>query len=436
MTKHRFFAFILLLILVGLGYFTYASQVRTTGFVSHFPFKLGLDLAGGTQLTYSADVTKIDPADVDSSMISLRDVIERRINILHVSEPIIQVEKGGAGSVVENKLIVGLPGVTDIDKAVALIGQTPTLDFRLINGTSTTEDTGLTGRYLSRATLEFAPNTNEPIVGIQFNDEGGKLFDSITKNNVGRQLAIFLDGTAISAPTIREEISSGQAQISGRFTATQAKDLVRNLNYGALPVPISLVGTESVGASLGQKALDATTKAGVIGFVVVAIFLILYYRLPGLLASVSLVMYVILSLVVFKLIPVTLTSAGLAGFILSIGMAVDANILIFERMREEMHRGLSISDSVNEGFARAWNSIRDSNLSSIITAIVLYYFSSTAVIQGFALVFGLGVLISMFTAITVSRTFLIALGNIKTGKISRFLFGRGLTSAPVANNLK
>jgi len=201
--------------------------------------------------------------------------------------------------------------------------------------------------------------------------------------------------------------------------------LVRNLNYGALPVPVELIGTQTVGASLGQQALDATTKAGIIGFIVIALFLIIWYRLPGLLATVSLLIYVALSLFVFKLIPVTLTSAGLAGFILSIGMAVDANILIFERMKEEMRRGLSVSDAIKEGFSRAWFSIRDSNLSSIITAIVLYYFSSTAVIKGFALVFGLGVIISMFTAITVSRTFLMALGNLHNARASRFLFNNG-----------
>jgi len=437
MKKHRLLSVVLIIVLIAVGYFIYASQVNKTGFVSKFAFKYGLDLAGGTQLTYKADVSQISASDVGDAMSTLRDVIERRVNLFGVSEPVVQVLGGSAGSSIDHKLVVDLPGVTDINKAIALIGQTPTLEFRLVaaNATSTvgyanTEATGITGRYVSHAAVNFTTTgVSQAVVDLQFNSEGAALFASTTKNNVGRQLAIFLDGVPLSAPTIREAITDGNAQISGNFTPQTAKDLVRNLNYGALPVPVELIGTQSVGASLGQQALVATTKAGIIGFIVIALFLIIWYRLPGLLATVSLLIYVALSLLVFKIIPVTLTSAGLAGFILSIGMAVDANILIFERMKEEMLRGLSVSDAIKEGFSRAWNSIRDSNLSSIITAIVLYYFSSTAVIKGFALVFGLGVLISMFTAITVSRTFLMALGNLHNKKFSKFLFHNGFKSS-------
>ncbi len=441
MTKHRIIAIFLLLIVGGLGYFVYSSQVKTEGWVAGYPFKLGLDLAGGTELTYKADVSQIGSSDVDTSMETLRDVIERRVNLFGVSEPIVQVQTGGVGSNVEHKLVVELPGVTDINQAIKLIGQTPNLEFRLLASTtadtvsySTTVPTGLTGRFVDRAVVEFAQNTRQAMVGLTFNSEGAALFSKITKENIDRPLAIFLDGSAISAPVIREQISDGKAQISGQFTADEAKTLVRNLNYGALPVPIELIGTQSIGASLGQQALDATVKSGLFGFLVVVIFLLLWYRLPGFLASVSLLMYVILSLLVFKLIPVTLTSAGLAGFILSMGMAVDANILIFARMNEEMKRGLSVKDAIAEGFARAWLSIRDSNLSSIITAVVLYYFSSTAVIKGFALVFGLGVIISMFTAITVSRTFLFALGRVRSNGFTKFLFGSGLHNAPLNSN--
>lgn len=427
---------ILIIVLLAVGYFIYASQTNKTGVLSRFAFKYGLDLAGGTQLTYKADVSQIASTDVGDAMDTLRDVIERRVNLFGVSEPVVQVLGGGAGSNINHKLVVDLPGVTDINKAIALIGQTPTLEFRLVPAGSTstitytnTIATGLTGRFVSHATVGFSQTgVSKPVVNLAFNSEGTTLFSKLTKDNVGRELAIFLDGAPLSAPVINEQIADGNAQISGNFTPQGAKDLVRNLNYGALPVPIELVGTQSVGASLGQQALKATAEAGVIGFIVVALFLILWYRLPGLLATISLLIYVALSLFVFKLIPVTLTSAGLAGFILSIGMAVDANILIFERMKEEMMRGLSVSDAIKEGFARAWFSIRDSNLSSIITAIVLYYFSSTAVIKGFALVFGLGVIISMFTAITVSRTFLMALGNLHNAKISKFLFHNGFGS--------
>jgi protein-export membrane protein SecD len=437
MKKHRLLSALLIIVLVVVGYFIYASQVSKTGFASRFAFKYGLDLAGGTQLTYKADVSQIAPADVGDAMSTLRDVIERRINLFGVSEPVVQVLGGSAGSSIDHKLVVDLPGVTDINKAIALIGQTPTLEFRLVpaDATSTitytnTQSIGLTGRYVSHAAVGFtSTGVSQTVVNLTFNSDGAALFASTTKNNVGRQLAIFLDGAPLSAPVIREQIADGNAQISGNFTPQAAKDLVRSLNYGALPVPIELVGTQSVGASLGQQALLATTKAGVIGFIVIALFLILWYRLPGLLATVSLLIYIALSLLVFKLIPVTLTSAGLAGFILSIGMAVDANILIFERMKEEMNRGLAVADAIKEGFSRAWFSIRDSNLSSIITAIVLYYFSSTAVIKGFSLVFGLGVLISMFTAITVSRTFLMALGNLHNTKISKFLFSNGFRTS-------
>ena len=231
----------------------------------------------------------------------------------------------------------------------------------------------------------------------------------------------------ISNPVIRDEITEGKAQISGGFTPEEAKQLVRDLNYGALPVPVELIGTQSIGASLGEKAVHASIKAGIIAFLVVALFLILWYRLPGLVAVIALAIYVVLNLAVFKMIPVTLTSAGIAGFILSLGMAVDANILIFERLKEELKRGRDLHDAIHEGFSRAWLSIRDSNLSSIITAVVLYYFASTSIIKGFALVFGIGVVVSMFTAITVTRTILLAFGFSGASRAVKFLFGHGLS---------
>jgi preprotein translocase subunit SecD len=254
------------------------------------------------------------------------------------------------------------------------------------------------------------------------------LFAKITTEHKGEVLAIFLDGVAISSPVIQEPITDGKAIISGQFTPDQAKSLVRDLNYGALPVPIELVSTATVGASLGENAKTAGVKAGVWGLILIVAFLILWYRLPGFIASISLVIYIILSLAIFKLIPVTFTAAGIAGFILSIGMAVDANILIFERMKEELKRGKSVNDALHEGFSRAWLSIRDSNISSIITAIILFWLGTSA-IKGFALTLGLGVAISMFTAITVSRTFLFAVApksNGQVSKLSKFLFSNGL----------
>jgi preprotein translocase subunit SecD len=455
MIKHRVLSFLLLVIVAGIGMFVYASEAKLASGQAKYPqvakyaFKLGLDLNGGTELVYRADISKIPASGVSDAMSSLRDVIERRVNLFGVSEPVVQIENAGliSGNT-DHRLIVDLPGVTNINQAVQLIGQTPQLEFMLVRpeaknltqeqlASSTVDQvfvsTGLTGQYLDHAQLDFTTSGNgrlagEPIVQLSFNSQGRDLFAKITREHKGEVLAIFLDGAPISSPVIRDEIADGKATISGSFTTQEAKDLVRNLNYGALPVPIQLVSTETVGPSLGQTAATSGVKAGVIGFALLALFLILWYRLPGVIATISLAMYVILSLAVFKLIPVTLTAAGIAGFILSIGMAVDANVLIFERMKEELKRGKSIHDALHEGFTRAWLSIRDSNISSIITAIVLFWLGTSAV-KGFALTLGLGVLISMFTAISVSRTFLFAIApkadGKPAGKVARFLFSNG-----------
>jgi protein-export membrane protein SecD len=435
MNKYRFFALLILVLGLTLGYLVFATE---KGFMSvKRPFVLGLDLKGGTHLVYKADVSKLKESDISSSMESLRQVIEQRVNIFGVSEPLVQVEHAGFGNATnDERLIVELPGVTDITKAVAARGETPVLDFRLVNknpsGTSTEElfiPTELTGRYLKRATLEFDQNTRSPLVSLQFNDEGGKIFANLTKNHVGDSMGIFLDGRPLSVPVIREEIPNGTAQISGNFTPEEAKALVRNLNYGALPVPIELISTQTIGASLGEAAVKDSVKAGLIGFAFVVFFLIVWYRLPGFLASVALSLYVAIMLAIFKLVPVTLTAAGLAGFILSIGMAVDANILIFERTKEELRAGKKLGEAIHEGFARAWTSIRDSNSSSMITAVILYWLGTSPVIKGFALVFFLGVLASMFTAITASRALLYSLPISLDRKdtLVRVLFGSGFS---------
>ena len=448
MIKRRFWAVVLILVSFLIGYFVYSTENSA----SNFKFKLGLDLNGGTELVYKADLAKASStsAEISSSMNDLRDVIERRVNAFGVSEAVVRVERiGFTGAESEQQLIVELPGVTDIDKAVAMIGATPSLEFRLVasdtdalskalTNASTTEEkqkitdemfvyTGLTGKLLKKSSLDFNQNTGEAMVSLQFNSEGSDLFAKITKENVGKRLAIFLDGDVKSMPNIKEEIRGGNAVISGGFVGSdgikEAKKLVDNLNLGALPVPIQLISTQTIGASLGHDAVDASTKAGVIAFIVIAIFLILYYRLPGLLAVIALVTYTVINLALFKVIPVTLTAAGIAAFILSIGMAVDANILIFERMKEELKRGRELGDAVSEGFHRAWTSIRDSNTSSMITAVILYMFSSTSVVKGFALVFFIGVAVSMFTAITASRTLLLAIKHDNAGRILTFLFG-------------
>ncbi len=450
--KTRIIAVFLLIATVLIGFFSYYSE--QPGGSVYKPFKLGLDLNGGTHLVYKADVSKLDSKEIGDSMNALRDVIERRVNVFGVSEPLVQIENNGflSSKGAEQKLIVELPGVTNVDEAIKSIGQTPFLDFRVISSAdwdaiaaqklegaaqvaaieSKLKDTGLTGRMLEKAQLVFNQTTNEPTVSLNFNSEGRQLFAKITKENVGNILGIFLDGAPISLPVVREEIRDGKAQISGSFDVKSAQGLVRNLNYGALPVPIELISTQTVGASLGQSAVNGGVRAGVLSFIIIGLFLVIWYRLPGLVAVFALAMYTTIMLALFKLIPVTLTAAGIAGFILSIGMAVDANILIFERMKEELKKGRGISDAMHEGFARAWLSIRDSNISSIITGAILYYFGSTSVVTGFALVFIIGVLVSMFSAITASRFFLYAVAPRTTTKLSTFLvsngFGRFTTS--------
>ncbi len=437
MWKYRIGALVLIAVAALIGYFVYTTELGQ----SDYAFKLGLDLKSGSHLVYKADTSTLASGEVGGAMTTLREVIERRTNLFGVSEPIVQVEQGGVLGGGENRLIVELPGVTDLKQAIALIGATPLLEFKLVRSEveklskeeldkKTLDEvfmsTQLTGRFVEKAQLQFDQNTNEPLVLLNFNTEGNTLFAKITKENIGRVLAIFLDGVPISTPVIKQEITGGNAQISGGFTPQEARDLVRNLNYGALPVPISLVSTQTIGATLGDEAVQAGLFAGLWSFLIIAAFLVLWYRLPGLIAVLALVLYLVLTLAIFKLIPVTLTAAGIAGFILSLGMAVDANILIFERMKEELARGKKLPDAIREGFARAWLSIRDSNLSSIITAVVLFYFASTPVVKGFALVFGLGVITSMFSAITASRSFLFALGVKGEDRFVRFLFGSGV----------
>jgi protein-export membrane protein SecD len=439
MIKTRAIAVFILIGAALVGFFNYSSQMKPDSAVGRFPFKLGLDLAGGSHLVYQADLSAIPASEAADSMAALQNVIERRVNAFGVSEPLVEVQGN-------NQLIVELPGVTDVNQAIANIGQTPVLDFRLLASSTQTsisasttmtsdektaaiaaafQPTGLTGRMLKSAALNYDSTSGQPVVSLNFNSEGTALFASLTKNNIGNVLGIFLDGQPISLPVVQSEIPNGQAQITGAFDVPTAQTLVRNLNYGALPVPINLLSTQTIGASLGQSAIMGGIEAGILAFIIIAIFLVLWYRLPGIVAVVSLGVYTMLMLAIFKLLPVTLTAEGIAGFILSIGMAVDANILIFERMKEELRKGLPIEEAMHQGFARAWLSIRDSNISSIITGCILYYFGSSSVITGFALVFTIGVIVSMFTAISASRFFLYAIGPKKGGRIGRFLFSNG-----------
>ena len=436
MTASRIIFFIIIPVFIGIGFFHYSSYMGTGPF-ANFPFKLGLDLNGGTRLLYEIETENLSTADTDDSLSVLKEVIERRVNLFGVSEPVVQIES----SFNSNRLIVELPGVTDINEAVRLIGETPLLEFRLLSENIPQDQevlentpidemfirTGLTGRFLSRAQVVFDSSigvSNQPSILIEFNEEGRALFAEITRNNIGRTLTIFLDGQPISNPIIQEEISQGTAQISGNFTPEEARELTRNLNYGALPLPISLLSTEKVGPTLGRTTLSLGVQAGIVGFLLIIAFLTFWYRLPGLLASIALLFYIAVVLALFKLIPVTITSAGIAGLILSFGIAVDSNVLIFARVREEIKKGRSISEAIEEGFARAWTSIRDSNISNILTAVILFWFG-TSIVKGFALTLALGVAVSMMTAIWITKTFLRAIRPRTDTPLSRFLFDSG-----------
>jgi preprotein translocase subunit SecD len=393
--------------------------------------RLGLDLQGGTMLVLKADLSKVEPNERANAMKGALEIIKRRIDAYGVSEPEIQIQG-------DDRISVQLPGVRDVNEAVKLIGQTAQLDFReqvrKEDGTvewqiakakgSDGQDHELTGQYFKRADVGFDQATGAPKILFQFNDEGAKLFEQITTRNLYKPVGIFLDNQPISTPTVNAVISA-QGEITGRFTLDEAKDLVIQMNAGALPVPVKVIEQRDVDATLGSDSVARSVIAGGIGMAIIVIFMVVYYRLPGVLASGALLIYTMLTMAEFKLIPVTLTLAGIAGFILSIGMAVDANILIFERMREEMRAGKTLGAAIDAGFDRAWSSIRDSNISTMITCVILFWFGSNygaSLVMGFALTLGLGVVTSMFSAITVTRTFLRML--VSTGlATSSWLFG-------------
>ncbi len=378
------------------------------------PWRLGLDLVGGAHLVYEIDMRSVAANDRDSVLTGLRSVIERRVNLYGVSEPqVVTAKEGGS-----YRLIVELAGIKNVGDAIKEIGSTPFLLFAEVEqvatstvGTTTPSaeprfiPTQLTGRYVRGAQLALSNVTGEPQVTLEFDKEGAQIFETLTGKNVGRPIAVFLDNTLITAPVVQQKITGGRAQITGRFTIKEARELVSRFNAGALPAPINLVSQQTIGASLGIDSLNRIIFAGIIGTLLVMLFMVVYYRTLGWYAALALVIYIAFSLFVFKVFGITMTLAGIAGIVLSIGMAVDANILIFERSREERNRGLDRVTSIGEGFKRAWPSIRDSNITTIITSVILYYFT-TGFIKGFALAMLLGVLVSMFSAITVTKTLL------------------------------
>lgn len=376
---------------------------------------LGLDLQGGTNLILEADLSKVDPQARANAMEGVRRIIDRRINAYGITEPIIQLQG-------TNRVSIELPGVKDIQEAKRLIGQTAQLDFReQVTKEDGTQDwiiakaigsdgnkKELTGRYFKpNAAVVQDPQTGLPEVSFEFDDEGARLFEQITTHLLEKPLGIFLDNELVSAPRVKAVLSS-RGVITG-LSLSEARTLAIQLNSGALPVPLTVIKEQDVDATLGSDSIRKSIIAGIIGSAVVLLFMLLYYRLPGLLADVALLIYALLILTIFKLVPVTLTLAGIAGFILSIGMAVDANILIFERTREELRGGRTLGAAIEAGFARAWTSIRDSNVSTFITCLILFWFGSNfgaSLVTGFAITLFIGVAVSMFTAIVVTRTFL------------------------------
>ena len=421
------------------GNLDYPQFLKLPG-IPEIPFKLGLDLQGGTHLVYEADLSNIEKKDYSSSLQGLRDVIERRVNLFGVQEPVVQTQQKAG----HHRLIVELAGVTDPAQAIEEIGKTPFLEFReqkenyeeIVEKNREAIEAGeegaeieiedpfratlLTGKYLEKAELSFDKTTYQPLVLLEFNGEGAKIFGDLTSKNIGKPLAIYIDGLPISIPIVQEEISGGKAQITGRFTIQEAKELARNLNAGALPVPVNLISQQSVGPTLGKISLEKSLKAGIFGLIGVIIFLIFFYRFPGFISALTLAIYVALILALFKLIPVTLTLAGIGGFILSIGMAIDANILIFSRMREELRGGRIFSIAVEEGFRRAWPSIRDGNITTLIVALILFGFG-TSFVKGFAFTLTIGILMSMFSAIIITKNFLRVFQGTKLEKV-KFLW--------------
>lgn len=413
--------------------------VHIGNFERDIEYHLGLDLVGGVQALLEADVPP-DQEVTSEAMSTARTIIENRVNGLGVTEPLIQL----AG---DRRILVELPGEQDPAQAIQTIKQTAQLKFVDLQDeyfppgtpiktdtdtvdaeTNTEEDTStipapdkvyptlMTGAMLKNAYVT-GDELGRPVVAIELNEEGAQIFREYTTNNVGKILAIVLDNKVISAPRINDVIPDGNAVITGDFTVEEANALAIQLRYGALPVPLKVVESKTVGPTLGQDSLRKSLIAGVIGMAVIILFMALYYRLPGIIADFALLIYAALSLALFKLIPVTLTLPGIAGFVLSIGVAVDANILIFERLKEELRNGRTLRQAIDLGWSRAWPSIRDSNLSTLITCAILFWFGSTfgaSIVKGFSLTLAIGVLVSLFTAITATRTILhVVLDNIK-----------------------
>ena len=393
------------------------ERVKIGSWIHPVTLSEGLDLQGGGHFVYVADTSKIDSAHVDDAMNGVRDVIQNRVDGLGVSEPDIRLSSVGS----KPAIIIDLPGLSDSTNAKEVIGSTAKLEFRDESGTvvldgSDLEPNGATANISQSSTATSSALTNSWEVDITLTSTGTAKFAKATTANLNKTIGIYLDDQLISNPTVQSAITSGQAIITGNFTSEQAKEFALKLNAGALPVPINLVQEQSVGATLGSDAINESLIAGIIGILLIFIFIIAYYRWAGLVAVLALIAYAFFNIAIYKFAPVTMTLAGIAGFIISMGIAVDTNILTFERLKEELRLGKPLAIAIQEAFKRAWTSIRDSHISGLISASIIFMFGSGGV-RGFALVLIIGTLLSLFSAITVTRTWMLLLAGSRFGKL-------------------
>lgn len=378
-----------------------------------FKTKLGLDLKGGSHLVFEADTKNIKAEDLQDSLSSARDIIEKRVNFFGVSEPTVQTIRSGNSY----RISVDLPGVDQVKEAVALIGKTAQLSFREEKVSDDKEatsspvlvETGLTGKHIKKAVVDFNQQDGNPQVALSFNDEGAKLFGEITSRNLNKKVYIVVDNFLVSDPVVRQPILDGNAVITSNFSVDEAKKLAISINSGALPISIKLVEQKNIGPTLGATEIRKSVYAGAIGLVAVLLFMILYYGRLGMIASLALIIYGLISLAIVRIIPVVLTLPGIAGFILSIGMAVDSNILIFERIKEEMRKGKDFDIASKLGFGRAIDAIKDANITTLTVAFILFnplnwsFLPQFGMVRGFALTLAIGVGTSLFTGIVITK---------------------------------
>ena len=388
-----------------------------TNFRKEFKTHLGLDLKGGSHLVFDTDTSKVKKEDLEDALNSVRDVIERRVNLFGVSEPVVQTIKSGK----IYRISVDLPGITNVSEAVNLIGQTANLAFKeeaSMEAKIATQtplllrlqkETGLTGKHVKKASVTFDQQTGKPQVALTFSKEGSKLFAEVTRRNIGKPVGIFIDNFPISAPVVQQAIEEGNAVITGSFTIDDAKQLAIAINSGALPLPIKLVEQRNIGPTLGALEVKKSVFAGTVGLIMVLLFMVLYYGKLGIIASLALLIYGLITFAIFRAIPVVLTLPGVAGFILSIGMAVDSNILIFERIKEELRAGKDREIAIRLGFGRAIDAIKDANITTLIVAFILFnplnweFFPQFGLVRGFALTLAIGVATSLFTGLVITR---------------------------------